>query len=954
MTNSRVISQQIVPSNYQYSFYNFLNNFALITVNQVSGQQIIFYETLSIQFFQPAIIIKGQVDQPIQFQITTGPIPIIYKTSLNVKTVNQPQILFSSSTVTIGQKYIGQSYNNSYIYYEDIEQYVYGQNLSQVNLQKNNQNISSLAIIQFEQSSSIYTLQNTSDYLIYNIQQMPYNALLQQFNSSNQYYIYYCNISDLNKLNIQSPMNYTQNSPIDFVDSQGSFTIQSDSSLPQKRIFLPSLDNLNILYINTITVQCDNNQNYFTFSSDITASIVIIQCGSTITSVSYKPSFQSSYQPILINQNVIQQNFPSNSKITTMNGIAFIYSSSYITAYDYINQIIIGSTINLPVLSQLQKVLIFKDSFFIYYSDQSSIPVINQYSYNNFQTSTPILLRSLYNDSQNLPNTQVQPITLYGSSTNQQYLLFQQQSYPNKYMVYRVDRCSSQNQFYGILQLEQSNLNIYSAGKICQLLQTFKCYNILQSAQISIQLQLANTYYQSQVLIPFNFTVSQNEQNQTFNFILRRDTSAVYGLVNQQSSSIQSLKTQIQDSNSSTSSIQTFQLYDGSDPSIFNSNLLGWQLNNSSGSIQNRVQNQTILTQNQNQFKILKNQNLIVDQDQFSIGSLVIISGIDYSNCVGLEDASQTYYKDNSTDLKLYFICQQKLAVYTITLILQNSAYSSFNINSIKIYQLIQDIPYPNIYTNIFSSSSLDIRLFGPFRASTSQLILDEESTQATIYKMNLNSQSIISENIINSFNNLILIFYASGKIVTTYYNNIDPQLNNLYNLKDILLQYNFVISQQDVIAQVLQISDTSFNIQFQLSYIFQVTFTYQENNLSITQVQSYDYLDGFTTMLGYFQAPYNQIFVGQSQNNEIAINCIIKYKTKIAIPQMDIIRIYSTKMLKYLFIALAIQVIINYIAYSYQIRIYIKLIQNKVQIQIYNHNKLNRNSLAYLQYYLL
>ncbi|KAL4497889.1 hypothetical protein ABPG72_000644 [Tetrahymena utriculariae] len=874
LSNSRVIFQQTAGSNYQYSLYNFLNNFILITISQISGQQPIFIETQSIQFSQPAIVIKGQVDQPIQFQITVGPIPMIYKTSLVIKVVSQPQILFQSSAVTIGQKFYGQVYNNSYVYYDNFEKYVSGQNLSQVDLKANNQNISKLAIIQFNSSSSIYPLQNSSDYSIYKIQQKSFYALLQKQESSNKYSIYYCNVSDSNQLNIQSALNYTQNSSIDFVDSQGSFTIQSDSSLPQKIIFLPVLDNSSHLYINSITVQCDSNQSYFTFSSDTTVNILITQCGSTITSASYQPSFQSPFQPTLIYQNVILQSFPSNSQIITISGTAFIYSSSYIAAYDYINQIIIGNTINLPTLSQLQNVIIFQDSFFIYYQDQSSNPIINQYTYNNFQSSNPILIRSLYTDSQNIPNIKVQPITLHGSSSvRQQYLLFQQESYPNRYMVYRVDHCSSQNQFYSILQLQQSNLNIYAASIICQLQKTFDCYNILQSAHISIQLQLINSYYQSLTLIPFNFTVSQDALNQTFNFILRRDTSAAYGLVNQQAPSIQSLKTLIQDLKSPITSNQILEFQDGSDPSLYNSNLLGWQFNGTSDSIQNRVQNQIILKQNQNQFKILQNQNLIVNQDNFQISSLVIISGIDHINCVGLEDTSQTHFKLNQTDLTLYFICQQQIVVYSITLISQNGAYSSFNINFSKTYQLILDIPYPNIYTKIFSSSSQDIRLFGPFRTSFSQIILDEKSTQATIYTLNLNSESIVSENIVNSFENLILIFYANGKIITTYYDNLDPQINNLYNLKDILLQYNFIISQQDFIAQVLQISDTIFNIQFQLSYIFQIAFTYQENNLQIIQAISYDYLDGFTTMLGYFQVPGNQIFVGQNQNNEIVVN---------------------------------------------------------------------------------
>ncbi|KAL4454017.1 hypothetical protein ABPG74_003900 [Tetrahymena malaccensis] len=874
LSNSRIIFKQIAPLNIQYSLYNFLNNFALIAVSQKSGEQDIFQETQSIQFFQPAIIIKGQVDQPIQFEITVEPIPMIYKTSLTVKVVSQPQIQFQSSAVTIGYKFSGQSYNNSYVFYQDIENYVLGQNLSQINLNTNNQNISNLSIIQFHSSSTNYTLlQNSSDYVIFQIQQTSFNALLQKFEPQNQQYsIYYCNINNSSQLNMNIPLNYTLNSPIDFVDSQGSFNIQSDSTLSQKMIFLPILDNLNNLLINAITVQCDNNQ-YFTFSSDISANILITQCGSIITSTSYQPSFQSPFQPILISQNIIQYSFPSNSQIITINGTAFIYSSSYIKAYDYVNQILIGNTINLPALSQLQNVIIFKDSFFIYYQDKQSNPIINQYSYNSFQASNPISLRSLYTDSQNFPNLTVQPIILYSSGISQQYLLFQQLSYPNKYMVYRVNHCSSQNQFYGILQLQQSKLNIYAEGTICQLQQTFNCYNILQSSQISIKLQLADTYYQSQILLPFNFTMSQNELNQTFNFILRRDTSAAYGLVNQQSPSIQTLKTQIQDSKSPISSNQVFQLQDGSDPSIFNCNLLGWQFSNSNGTIQNRVQNQTLLTQNQNQFKILQNQDLIVNQDSFQIGSLVIANNINLINCVGLEDTSQTRYKLDSTDLNLYFICQQQINIYSITLILQNESYNSFSINSSQIYQLFQDIPYPNIYTKIFSSSSQDIRLFGPFRTSFSQITLDEQQKQATIYKLNLNSEYIVSENIIYAFGNLILIFYPNGNIITTFYDNIDPQLNNLFNLKNILQQYYFVISQEDFISQVLQVSDTTFNIQFQLSYIFQVTFIYQENNLQISQVKSFDYLDGFITMLGYSQSPDNQIFIGQNQNSEIVIN---------------------------------------------------------------------------------
>ncbi|EAR86201.2 hypothetical protein TTHERM_00699850 (macronuclear) [Tetrahymena thermophila SB210] len=861
----------------------------LVDINQKYSNSIV--AQVNLPSFK--IQLKESTTNPIQIVITTISQTKVY-VNIKVNIVEQNTVLFTSNYVYTHKNI--QSLNDNKVQILPIEDQVIGADL-QLNASQDEyiqlmKDVSFIKTIDLEVQKDILPSISSScnsyqlDGYFSTLFVCPLEAGIQlQYvradstdnNSNNK-----IGVVDTYKSQI------LQQRSINQVDNQGSFIIIQTN--PQ--IYLPYLNNEHLQFA-TYPIFC--NDNNFSFASDPAFGIFFTFCKNYITMYQYQNNNNQLSAALDIIQNT------SLNQLICIDGILFAYNKTSITAYDYIQFSFLGQ-ITIPTEGTNQQITLFKSTFLITILD-NPLTKIAQYSYNNFASSTPTFMRYLQiDDSHPVDNQGL--IVAKRSGTELAFILSSTQ---NLYYIYRVNSKQWSNQLYSSISfnLQQTVINNLN---VCQLdIPFFKL--ILQQASIKYELDLTTEQFNQKF---FSFTLLtlkppkqekqtekqlnlkslkssaiQRKRTLQVNWIqyalsINRDASAAFGILNQQSNFIQQLKTQVQDiqffSNDVSNVLNLF-----SNSSLYNACLTGWQSLLPNAKISQRISATSPKILNQD-FTILYKYRLQIEDKQ--ITSFFSIQG-NFKNCLVLDDKASlksTSYLNLNYQFNLYVFCQKKLQQYQVEYSIDNQIAQ--NIVSSKVSEPI--IYYFNnnynlsIYTQLISYNS-QIYLFSVGGMNPQLLVLNKIQKQALIQEL---TNSYLVKKSINfmSKSNVYIQIYSSGLI--QFQQNSQEKIQALY-IQDMLWYFSFSIT--DYIKQVIQYSDSQFRIQFANSFIYDVTFQFnQQQQLQILSASQYYYQDAFSQFISGFKGTTYTILFGYSNTKQL---CLALYENSASLQGINLIQ---------------------------------------------------------------
>ncbi|EAR89930.1 hypothetical protein TTHERM_00561210 (macronuclear) [Tetrahymena thermophila SB210] len=886
-------NQVLIYENYVCEFNLYINKVENL------GNQIMIYlydkignyqSTLAAEINNPSLIIQTQTSttEPITLNIKTIS-TTTYQVQINVNIVQQNTILFTQSLVSL-QNTI-ESIQTQNLYTIPIEDFVVGSDLDlTVTVDQSKGAILNPKIVKYLQIQG--NDQNVIDQSCLSYQTDGYfsSMFLCPVYFPQQGQVYYLRAvipgcqgqtgqqkGDFVSYRSKNVFKY----PLEYIDNYGSFNLKIVPPTSEIYIYIPYIDFSQGIggqfKYNKIQVLC--SEINFTFASDPAYNILFTLCGKTVTQTIFR--FSSSDELI---QEVSTYNLDIDSSQLTnlicIQGTLFMYNSINIIAYDYINPGFIGQ-ISIPAIAQgkKQQVTLFKSSFLITVLDDP-LTTIAQFSYNNFKTNDPTFMRNLQIDEKHHVNSQAVIIPKRQSEQEFAYIL---STKPNTYYMYRINSKLWSNQLYATFTFDSKQTVISSyllyminpqqytfileeASVLYQLGITSDDFNsnLSQNALINLQISQQNHVVKSQNLKSVNSEqrIIQSLQSETsslnINYIINRNASAQYGVVNNQASTLQQIRTQIQDSN-----FQVGQIFSFYDWQVFNSCILGWQNEDSYSKVIQRIQTQQEGVDKQVFTILYKFQATIYKE---SIQSFFLIQG-QFQGCVVLDDMGSLQTNDNlNYQFNLYVICEKQISQYQI--------HYSVDQQTNKI--ITSSVSTQGTYT-ITSQGGWSVLSFKRIISANNQLILYSNSFLENICEVILDSQTQQAQ-----YNWLYGFYYeASINIVQIYDTQLTIYPNGLiqtllrskkqlaaYNIATLLQQYNFIVSGNDQISQVDQYEDTKFRIAFKNSFVYDITFNVDAiGQLKISSVTQYYYQDAFSNYIsGFIGTKYTLLF---GENNQ-------------------------------------------------------------------------------------
>ncbi|KAL4483851.1 hypothetical protein ABPG72_006226 [Tetrahymena utriculariae] len=349
-------------------------------------------------------------------------------------------------------------------------------------------------------------------------------------------------------------------------------------------------------------------------------------------------------------------------------------------------------------------------------------------------------------------------------------------------------------------------------------------------------------------------SLQQQINSLNINYIINRNASAQYGVINNQANTLQQVRAQIQDSNFFIG--QVFQFLDWQ---VFNGCIIGWQNEDSYSRVVQRLQLQKEGVANQ-VFTILYKYQATIQEN--SIQSFFQIQG-QFSSCVILDDIGSLQSNDNvNYQIDLYVICDTSLNQYQINYSLdqQTNKINSSQVSSPNIYAMTTQVGWSVLsYKRIMSANGQLILYSNQNIGNIYLVVLNSQNQQASIEQL-IEFYSQVSINLLYQYS-LQLTIYPTGLIQTLLRST---KAQAAYNIAALLQQYNFIISENDQISQVEQYEDTKFRISFQNSFVYDITF--QLNTLGqfvISSAAQYYYQDAFTSYISGFRGTQYTLLFG-------------------------------------------------------------------------------------------
>ncbi|EAR87191.1 transmembrane protein, putative (macronuclear) [Tetrahymena thermophila SB210] len=884
------IKKQVAVYQIQVSMSGFVVKFV-----ESLGNQIILYiydsndkyfTTIVAEVNMPSLLIQttSSTTQPIQLSIQTVS-STTYKISINVQIVQQNTVLFAQSEAILENTFSNIKQENQFTI--PIEDYIIGADLA-LKVQINQQ---AQGIIQNANLMKQFSMKGPSQMIIdesctshqtdgffSSIFVCPTSISQQAYYLYAIYPFYMGSIgqSSANFLVYRSEIEFQY--PLNQIDNQGSFTLKITPQSPSFYVYVPFIRDTvgGQLQFNNLPVNC--SENNFLFASDPAYSVLFTFCGQNIVQQFYRP-YKTNGIAQIVSTTVISSNSQQITNLICIQGLLFMYNSTIIQAYDYINFGFIGY-INVPTLVQgtIQQLTLFKNSFLITVIS-NPLTTIAQYSYNGFKTNTPTFMRNLQIDSDHPVSSQGIIIPKRQTENEFAYVL---STKTDIYYMYRINSKQWSNQLYTTLTFNPSQAVVASnllyvmnpesytgilpeASILCQigLNETEFTSTLSHIAQIQISLMDSSKQSKSQLKLLKEQQIKRITQNSgqkllqetsslLITNVINRDASTQYGVVNNQASTLNQVRTQIQDTNYVSGQVFYFE-----DWQTFNACLLGWQSDSISEVVQ-RMSNTNMPQQNQ-AFTIQYKYNATIEQNQ--IKSVFFTIQGQFNGCAVLDDnGSFQIDQQQNYQFQLYIVCINQIKQYQINYQYNQTSGLIINtgVSAPNIYQLNQQIPIPQIQRIISANNQLNLYYKG--QAQISLITLDNISKQANIIQQKYSYYSQNSIYFLFQFN-LQVTIYPTGIIQSQVRSteNID-----VYDLATLLQQFNFILPEKQFILSIEQYTDTQFRIAIENNYIYDVTFLLNSSGqLVISQAYQYYYQDAFPNYISGFKGSKYTLFFG-------------------------------------------------------------------------------------------
>ncbi|KAL4484542.1 hypothetical protein ABPG74_019719 [Tetrahymena malaccensis] len=923
--------KEVCEKGFKIKFIHNIRNKILLHIYDSNNK---YSNTISAQINIPQVVIQiaSPTNQHIEIFIQTES-KTTYQIQLIPMIVEQNQIFFSQENIIL-QKAI-QNYQVTDYHIIPIEDYIQGSDVHLIASVNSNRNeISNYQIAKY------FEIQHLNQFIIddsckcYQTEGYFSSIFLCPANLPNigqVYQIYavktldFLQISQFNRgIQAWKSQAWIQQQ-IGQIDNHGSFTLKIDKNVSEFSIFIPFLhfSDTEQLYLNQIQVSC--SELNFQFATDPANSILFILCGEKISQQIFR--FQNDKFAQIIKTSEIPYNFQKISNLICIQGILFIYNSSKIIAYDYINQGFLGE-INVPTVIQgkSQKITLFLSSFLITVIDEP-LKIITQYSYNNFQSKTPSFMRNLQIDSHYLVN-------IYGEIIPKRYFnqefAYIQSTQKNVYYLYRINSKQWSNQLYTTLlfnpkqtiigpnllysiKSQSSILILKEVSVLYQLNKSLdefsKSLQFISQLSISVGKQKDTKNIKDLIITRSKRMLIQNKSQLQYQAIKQlqitiytnRDASAQFAIIDLEKQSIKQFIYKISNKQKDENKEESF-----SDTQIVNNCILGWESDQFSQVTNKLILNDQIERIINTTFYILYNLHAIIKPDEVLINGSIQIMGL-FNDCIVLDDKASFQ--------KIY---KYKIQFETTDI---NSGYIQ---NSQVLQGDIYNLDQPEIQISIFNriisyQGKMYVYQYDSMQAH--QLKLNYQYKEATILKQDRNFQPQISIHAINQYQTIILI-YRSGLIQMS---NRYSDAIIIYNIQDLLKQFGFIVQKEDYIYQIQQYQDTQFLIAFRNSYIYDVTFSMNPNQqLEIVKAYQYYYLDAFTYFIQGIKFDKYTIFIGYNYHKTQQIYTLYSNQEQ----QSNIYLIQST-------LIQDLKGNINFLQYFYQMRPYIFIQLSNSQKQV-------------------
>ncbi|KAL4483850.1 hypothetical protein ABPG72_006225 [Tetrahymena utriculariae] len=411
-----------------------------------------YYSSLVAEINFPSLIIqtKTSTAEPITLNIKTIS-STTYQVQISVNIIQQNTILFTQSLVSL-QNTI-QNIQNQQLYTVPIEDYVVGSDLDlrvtvdqsksiildpkitkYLQIQGNNQNFIDQSYISYQTDgyfSSIFQCISQMGQVYYLRAVIP--SCSGQLGKQQGGFVSY-----------ESKISFKY--PLEIIDNSGTFTLKVSPATPDFFVYIPFVDFSQGVgrqfNLNKMSVQC--SENNFQFASDPAYNILFTLCGKNITQTIFRFSSSDELAQLVNSQNLdIDSSYLTN--LICIQGMLFIYNSTTILAYDYINLGFVGQ-ISIPTIVQgkKQQLTIFKTSFLIT-ALENPLTTIAQYSYSNFKANGPSFMRNLQIDGNHPVNNQAVIIPKRQSEQEFAYIL---STKADTYYMYRINSKQWSSQLY--------------------------------------------------------------------------------------------------------------------------------------------------------------------------------------------------------------------------------------------------------------------------------------------------------------------------------------------------------------------------------------------------------------------------------------------------------------------------------------------------------------------------
>ncbi|KAL4484540.1 hypothetical protein ABPG74_019717 [Tetrahymena malaccensis] len=882
------IYKQVAVYQIQVSMSGFVVKFVESLGNQiilyVYDSNNVYYTTIVAEVNIPSLEIQttSSTTSPIQISIQTVS-QTSYLVSINVQIVQQNTVLFAQNQANLQNTISNIKQQNQFTI--PIEDYIIGADLAlEVQLDQQAQGIIQNAnlIKQFSMKGpsqmiidETCTSYQTDGYFS-SIFFCPISIPQQVYYLYGIYPFYMGNVgqSDANYLAYRSEIGFQY--PLDKIDNQGSFTLKITPFSPSFYVYVPFIhfSSGGQFQFNNLPVNC--SENNFQFASDPAYSVLFTLCGQNITQQIYR-TYKTNGIAQIVNTTNISSNSQQITNLICVQGLLFIYNSTIIQAYDYINFGFIGF-INVPTITQgtSQQLTLFKNSFLITVASDP-LTTIAQYSYNRFKTNTPTFMRNLQIDNNNPVSSQGIIIPKRQSEKEFAFVLSAKK---NIYYMYRINSKQWSNQFYTTLTFNPNQAVL--ASNLVYVMNPESYTGILSEASILYQVGLNQTNFNSNLSFSAQIKISQfesskesksqqkrfkeqqritqnsnqkslQETNQLLiNTVINRDASAQYGVVNNQASTLNQVRTQIQDTDFISGQVFNFQ-----DWQTFNACLLGWQSDSLSQVVQ-RMANMN-MPQQSSAFTIRYKYNATIEKNQ--IESVFFSIQGQFNGCSVLDD-NGSYQVGQTLDhqFQLYVICSNRINQYQIKYFMNETSgeIQKTDVPAPNIYQLNQQISISQISRIISANNQLYL-----YNQGQSQILiinLNDASKQATFKQQQYSYYSQNNIFVLPQFNLQVTIF-PTGIIHSQQKQSLNI---TAYDLGNLLQKFYFILPQNALILSIEQYSDNQFRINFENNYIYDVTFLLsQYGELLISQAYQYYYQDAFPSYVSGFKGSKYTLFFG-------------------------------------------------------------------------------------------